>query len=305
MRINRKFIIVIFLLVIIFASFIVNAETKTQKTVYTKPMISELLRKCNKGSIDSCNTLIKISPNMAELYYMRGLAFMGLFNFEISKKNYLVQAEKDFSKAIQLEPNYPEAYGDRGSCKDYLGNYEGAILDYTKAIKLEPNYKEAYYNRGNANGRVGKYQEALKDYDYIINNFPKQVDGGDYCNRGLVYSELGNFNAALNDFNQAIKLEMNSKIINSEKAKSYNNRGTLKEDLKDFNGAIADYDKAIELHPQYANAYYNKAMACIKLNMFSKSIENFEKAKDLYQKQNDNKNYQKTIMRINQVKNMN
>ena len=39
-------------------------------------------------------------------------------------------------------------YNKRGAAKDDLKDYNGAISDYTKAIEINPNYANAYYNRG-------------------------------------------------------------------------------------------------------------------------------------------------------------
>jgi tetratricopeptide (TPR) repeat protein len=38
----------------------------------------------------------------------------------------------------------------RGYAKKRLGDKKGAIADYTKAIELNPQYADAYYSRGNA-----------------------------------------------------------------------------------------------------------------------------------------------------------
>jgi tetratricopeptide (TPR) repeat protein len=54
----------------------------------------------------------------------------------------------DFTKAIELNPNFAEVYFHRGMCKAILEDYRGAIVDFTKAIGLNPNYAEAYFHRG-------------------------------------------------------------------------------------------------------------------------------------------------------------
>ena len=50
-------------------------------------------------------------------------------------------------KPIDLDPNYAEAYYNRGS--SYIENRDDnrAIEDYNKAIDLKPDYVKAYYNR--------------------------------------------------------------------------------------------------------------------------------------------------------------
>jgi tetratricopeptide (TPR) repeat protein len=54
------------------------------------------------------------------------------------------------SNAIKLQPDYPQAYYNRGNAYYGLGQYQRAIKDYTVAIRLKPNDIDAYYNRGNA-----------------------------------------------------------------------------------------------------------------------------------------------------------
>ena len=51
----------------------------------------------------------------------------------------------DYTKAIELDPDYANAYYNRAILKRDLKDYYGAIADYTKAIELNPDYVDAYY----------------------------------------------------------------------------------------------------------------------------------------------------------------
>ncbi|MCX8194741.1 MAG: tetratricopeptide repeat protein [Candidatus Micrarchaeota archaeon] len=55
------------------------------------------------------------------------------------------------------------SYSNRGVAKFSLGDYIGAIEDFTKAIELNPNYAEAYYNRGLAKVKLKDYDSAFID----------------------------------------------------------------------------------------------------------------------------------------------
>ncbi|MFN4953833.1 MAG: tetratricopeptide repeat protein, partial [Aphanizomenon sp.] len=50
--------------------------------------------------------------------------------------------------AIKFNPNYANAYYNRGIVRNDLGDNPAAIDDYNIAIKCNPNDAKAYYNRG-------------------------------------------------------------------------------------------------------------------------------------------------------------
>ena len=52
-----------------------------------------------------------------------------------------------FDKAILLNPNYTEAYLNRGLAYSSLGNNDKDIADYNKAIDLNPKDADPYNNR--------------------------------------------------------------------------------------------------------------------------------------------------------------
>jgi tetratricopeptide (TPR) repeat protein len=56
----------------------------------------------------------------------------------------------DYTKAIELNPQYADAYYNRGVAKAALGDKYAAIADYTKAIEVNPQFADSYYNRGYA-----------------------------------------------------------------------------------------------------------------------------------------------------------
>ena len=67
----------------------------------------------------------------------------------------------DYTKAIEINPQYSEAYINRGIAKSDLGDTQGAIADYNKAIDINPQYAVAYNNRGYAKYNLKDFQEQL------------------------------------------------------------------------------------------------------------------------------------------------
>ena len=69
----------------------------------------------------------------------------------------------DFTKAIEIDPQYMDAYYNRGNSKYKLEDYRGAIVDYTKAIEIDPQYASAYFNRGVTKLRAGQLDSGCID----------------------------------------------------------------------------------------------------------------------------------------------
>ena len=70
----------------------------------------------------------------------------------------------DFTRAIEFNPQYADAYYSRGIAKHELNDYQGAIDDYTKAIEVDPRYAAAYYNRGIAKELANDLEGACSDW---------------------------------------------------------------------------------------------------------------------------------------------
>ena len=180
-------------------------------------------------------------------------------------------AIKNFTKAIELKPDYAIAYNNRGAVYRSEGKYDLAIEDCNEAIRLKPDYAEPYSNRGAAYRNKGDYDLAIKDYDIAIRLKPDFVEA--YYNRGLVYHEKREFDLAIEDYNKAIML--NPKLFHP-----YYNRGNVYLQKGDFNRAIEDYSKAIELNPELGPAYCNRGETWLHLKEWDKAKTDLTAAKD-------------------------
>lgn len=76
--------------------------------------------------------------------------------------------------------------------------WQEGINDCTRALSVNPSHKEAYQNRAWANRKLGNFAAALRDANTMINLYPK--DPTTYIVRGRVYSEMGDIDLAIRDF---------------------------------------------------------------------------------------------------------
>ena len=158
--------------------------------------------------------VISRNPNDAEAYYRRGLAYY-------DKKDY-DQAIADFTHIISLDPNDAKAYYWRGLAYYNKKDYDQAIADYTQAIKLNPNNVEAYTNRA-----IADFNQAIAALTWEIGLDP--YNAFIYYNRGLAYSKKGDYDQAIADYTQAIKLNPN---YVEARGIMYSNKGDNKKSYK-------------------------------------------------------------------------
>jgi tetratricopeptide (TPR) repeat protein len=187
-------------------------------------------------------------------------------------KNSLAKALADYTQAIELKPDFAEAWWDRAQAYLDLHQYDKAVADYSKAIELDPTHATLWNSRGLAYQRLHQYDKALADYSKAIELDPKNVAA--WNNRGYAYEELHQYDKAITALNEAIELD-------PKEAHAWNNRGYAYNLLHQYDKALADYSKAIELDPKYAVAWDNRAHGYAALTQWDKASSDFSKAVEL------------------------
>ena len=131
---------------------------------------------------------------------------------------------------------------------------------------------EQYYNRGVKRFNSKDYYAAIQDFNQVIRVKPDY--GVFYDNRGIIKAGLEDYYGAIADFTKAIELEPNYALF-------YSNRGFAKQSLKDHYGAIADFTKAIEINPNNSIVYNNRGKSKIDLEDYYGAIADFTKSMEL------------------------
>jgi len=104
----------------------------------------------------------------------------------------------------------------------------------------------AYSNRCMAHNGVGRHDRAIEDCNQALRLDPGFVAA--YYNRGIAYYALGDTARAIKDYDQALRLDPGL-------AEAYTIRGSAYGSLGEYRRAIEDSDQALRLDPGAAMAY--------------------------------------------------
>jgi tetratricopeptide (TPR) repeat protein len=212
---------------------------RLEETNTTKQQISNILNEVNKIDNEKGTQIqevkagdLQISRNQLLLkeYVLKG-------NEHHFKKEYS-EAIEWYDKAIEINPNYVDAWNNKGIALEYSGKHKEAIEYYDKALQLDPKYVDAWNNKGLALYNSGKHKEAIEYYDKAL-----QLDPGfpiAWNNKGLALYKLGKYDEAIESYDQAIK-------IMPDYANAWYNKGVTLDKLGRHNEAKECHNKDKEL----------------------------------------------------------
>lgn len=207
-------------------------------------------------------------------------------------------------------------YCTRGEHKLRAKRYEEAIVDLDKAIQMDPEFIDAYHKRATArinfgmskvkSGDVKKavilYQAASNDLDgaialnpeysyaYVMRGNVKVIVGNLEVDRGNAEKARNLYASAINDSAQAIKLEpkeynayFNQGFARFKLGELEYTLGNVREARDLYQKAIEDFAQVIKTTPEYTHAYNNRGYTKYLLGKSEASKGNMEESRNLYE----------------------
>jgi tetratricopeptide (TPR) repeat protein len=115
----------------------------------------------------------------------------------------------EFSRALEEDPDFAEAYLQRGLAYYDSGATLQAVSDYNEVLKLNPESVQAYYSRALARMVLKNLPGALADVDQAIRLNLDYAAG--YNLRGILRRKEGNIQDAIANFKKAAELYLKQK----------------------------------------------------------------------------------------------
>jgi len=88
----------------------------------------------------------------------------------------LDEAEASYRRALEIKPDYAEAYSNKGTVLQDMGRLNEAEACCRRALQIKPEYAEAHYNLGNSLHGMGRLDEAEACYRRALRAKPDYED---------------------------------------------------------------------------------------------------------------------------------
>lgn len=241
-------------------------------------------------SIRDLQHAIALRPGIADNYHEIG-------------KPVAERAIKYFNRQQQQRGGQPELFRQRGLACQFLSQTEAAIRDFTAALNLEPDHAETRIRRGQAFAALGDHESAIEDFRTVIranrqNHLARYWRAGSWIALGridralsdivkairesaripayhLLHGDLlwrrGKADKAIKAFNRAIRLDASDPRIYRRRAGVHAHRGEMVE-------AIRDYTRALEIRPGTPDDLTHRGQLLLKIGRISDAKRDFETA---------------------------
>jgi tetratricopeptide (TPR) repeat protein len=91
---------------------------------------------------------------------------------DLVKKDQLNEAVKVFTKVIELDPNWAEAWNKRATALYFLGEFKKSQNDIDKVLELEKRHFGALAGQGLVNIQLKNYEKAIMSYKKAQEIYP-------------------------------------------------------------------------------------------------------------------------------------
>jgi len=239
-----------------------QAREDFQRLLQLPPGETQTIHFNKAARVGGANQILTTQSSTAPLIYnYLGMVDMALRNYK--------GAIAWLDSAILLDPREADYFVNRGLAWQNAGDSTAALKNYRHALTLNPEHTLALHNLAVFNRMNQKKTATADPLELAIESDSSMLHP--YLERARQRLEGGFYKGALEDYNQALKLEDQDPEI-------WLSRGLVHERLKDLSAAFSDYTRAIELKEDFVKAWINRANVLLKQERYKDAVEDYSVA---------------------------
>lgn len=192
-------------------------------------------RNADEEVIEVLSRMIKMEPDIGELYSIRGEFLLALGDISA--------AEKDFRKALMFTPGDPSSFVGLGKCLEVKGVPDSVVYYYSQAVQARPEVADYNYYYGRALVWVYDFEKGIKYLNKAISIQPKGFEYYEW--RVIAFYEIENYQGVVNDVALMEKLS-------SDKVEGhlYYRQGMAFQRLEKTPESVYAFERALQLLPE-------------------------------------------------------
>jgi tetratricopeptide (TPR) repeat protein len=146
---------------------------------------------------------------------------------------------------------------------------EGCTAVIQAARDVPANMAIAFNSRGNSHAAKDQPDRAIEDYDQAIRLNPNYA--APHHNRGGVYLDRAQYDRAIQDFDQALRLKPNEAVLLSGRCYAKASAGALA-------AALADCNEALRRMPGHAEFLDSRGFTYLKMRQLPQALADYDAA---------------------------
>ncbi|MCW8137351.1 MAG: protein kinase, partial [Planctomycetota bacterium] len=179
-------------------------------------------------------------------------------------------AIRHFDKAIELDPEFSDAYYERGTCYLKIGNFVPGILDFSRALELNPRIADQVYNKVYQISYVVDLNRVITELNKIVSDHPN-VSYVIFL-RGFFYVaktefkkfERSDLDLGIADFNRCLQLNETHVTAMLYRGFLHYKLASLETEAAGrqawYDRAMKDYIDALDIDPVSGISHYLQAL---------------------------------------------
>jgi tetratricopeptide (TPR) repeat protein len=189
----------------------------------------------------------------AKQFFKAGEDFTKASNYE--------DAIAQFTRALELDPDFEKAYISRANAYSRTGEHQSAAEDYDRALVFEDKDEELFYFSGKEWHLAGNHQFALTKLTTAINMKKNFLEA--FQVRRAVYMDLEEYERALEDCEKCLKLH--------EDEQAYYNLAQVYEKLGKDDEAVQAYKSSLQKNRRVISTHFSYAQLLYRLEKFDEA----------------------------------
>jgi tetratricopeptide (TPR) repeat protein len=155
-------------------------------------------------------------------------------------------------RAVELDPNDPNARRVYAFALIWVGEREAAIAQLEQAVALNPNLATPYFELARQYRSVQRYEEAIATYELVLAMQPDNARA--YLRLCETFYEVRDDAQALGYCDDALRVDPNL-------ADAYRQRGQVRYTRRNYEGAIEDFEQCVRLGSEAIECWYIRGLS--------------------------------------------